>query len=327
MFFALAVGLVESAATSITLSGGDVLTVTCSGTRLDQERIDQRTRILTCVGPTVTPTPTRTPTPIPTNTPAPTVTPVPTATATPSPIVTSTPTVTPTSTPSSRWLPAPLSTWQWQLTDTVDTSVNAQVFDIDMFDNSSSVVTTLHNQGKKVICYISAGSWENWRPDAGSFPDSVKGNNNGWPGEKWLDIRQISILSPIMAARLDLCRSKGFDGVEFDNVDGYSNNSGFPLSGADQIAYNRHLADLAHTRGLSAALKNDIDQIPQLVGNFDYAINEQCDQYNECDTYDPFVAAGQAVFHAEYQSCPNPVPTGFSSILKHLDLDAYRVVC
>jgi hypothetical protein len=76
-----------------------------------------------------------------------------------------------------------------------------------------------------------------------------------WPGEKWLDVRQIDTLAPIMRSRLDLCKSKGFDAVEADHVDGYSNSSGFPLSAEDQLRYNRFLASKAHARGLSIGLK------------------------------------------------------------------------
>ena len=89
----------------------------------------------------------------------------------------------------------------------------------------------LHALGSDVVCYLSAGSWENLRPDAGDFPARVMGRSNGWPGEQWLDIRKIGVLGPIMKARLDMCAAKGFDAVEFDNVDGYQNRTGFPLTG------------------------------------------------------------------------------------------------
>jgi len=96
------------------------------------------------------------------------------------------------------WRPASSSTWQWQLTSPVDLSVAAQVFDIDLFDNDASVVAQIQAAGRHVICYMSAGSWENWRPDAGAFPDAVKGDSNGWSGERWLDIRRLDVLGPIM---------------------------------------------------------------------------------------------------------------------------------
>ena len=101
----------------------------------------------------------------------------------------------------------------------------------------------LHADGSAVVCYISAGSWERWRPDADRFPERVLGRSNGWPGERWLDIRRRGVLRPIMEARLDMCARKGFDAVEFDNVDGYANRTGFPLTGADQLRYNVFLAN------------------------------------------------------------------------------------
>src|SRR3954463_8789478 len=119
---------------------------------------------------------------------------------------------------TSVWMPPAQSSWQWQLTTPVNLSVNASVYDIDLFDNSASVVASLHAAGRKAVCYIDLGTWENWRPDASLFPSIVKGKSNGWPGEKWLDIRRLDILAPIMQARLNLCKSKKFDAVEPDNI-------------------------------------------------------------------------------------------------------------
>ena len=233
---------------------------------------------------------------------------------------------------SSCWHPALNTSWQWQLTTPVDQSVNVVMYDIDMFDNSASVVQSLHSAGRIVICYIDAGTWENWRPDANKFPASVLGNPNGWPGERWLDIRQLSILGPIMQARMNLCKSKGFDGVEFDNVDGYTNNTGFPLTYNNQLTYNTWLANQAHTLGLSVALKNDVGQVKDLLPYFDWALDEQCFQYNECNTLLPFIQANKAVMEVEYylnttQFCPTANSLNFNSMKKHLSLDAYRVPC
>src|SRR5262249_20854758 len=149
-------------------------------------------------------------------------------------------------------------------------------------DNSTlntAAVNAIHARGGHVICYVDAGTWEDWRPDAGEFPSSVRGSRNGWPGERWLDIRQIATLAPIMSARVAKCKQAGFDGIEFDNVDGFANKTGFPLTGADQLAYNIALANLAHQSSLSVAIKNDLDQLSTLKPYFDYAINEQCFQY------------------------------------------------
>ncbi len=241
--------------------------------------------------------------------------------------------------PPTWWQPPVNTTWQWQLTDPVDPSFDVEMYDIDMFDNDPSTVAALHAQGRKVICYISVGSWEEWRPDADQFPESVLGNNyEGWPGEKWLDIRQIELLAPIMRARLDWCKAKGFDGIEPDNIDGYTNDTGFPLTYQDQLQYNIWLANEAHARGLSIGLKNDDEQVGDLLSHFDWAMTEDCFAEGWCADVQPFIAAGKAVFAAEYTDqmtvneflsgvCPQAQAMGFSAILKDRDLDAWRTGC
>ena len=207
------------------------------------------------------------------------------------------------------------------------------MYDIDLFDTGQSIIDKLHNDGRIVICYFSAGSYEDWRPDKSKFPASVLGSPlDGWAGERWLDIRRLDLLGPIMKARLDLAVSKKCDGVEPDNVDGYSNQNGVGLTANDQLVYNKWLAAEAHARGLSIGLKNDLNQIPQLVSHFDWAINEQCWQYNECALLTPFVNAGKAVFGVEYSGtpskfCPKLNALKFSWLKKNLQLDAYRIDC
>jgi hypothetical protein len=230
------------------------------------------------------------------------------------------------------WTPPTQSSWQWQLSTPVDLSVNASIYDMDLFDNSSSVVASLHAAGRKVICYVDLGTWEDWRPDASQFPSVVKGKSNGWPGEKWLDIRRIDILAPLMTARLNLCKSKGFDAIEPDNIDGYSNSSGFPLTYQDQLTYNKWIASSAHALGLSVGLKNDVDQATDLEPFFDWTLNEQCFQYKECNTLLPFTQHAKAVFNVEYklstnQFCPAANALTFNSLKKRLDLGAWRVAC
>jgi hypothetical protein len=214
----------------------------------------------------------------------------------------------------------------------VNQNVKAKMFDIDLFDNSAAVVASLHRRGARVICYLDAGTYENFRSDAGRFPKSVLGASNGWPGERWLDIRQLKVLAPIMLARFQQCQRKHFDGVEADNVDGYSNHTGFPLTAADQLTYNRWLARTAHRLGLSIALKNDTDQVRQLEPSFDYALDEQCFEYNECSKLRPFVAAHKAVFEVEYnlatsRFCAQARAEGFMSMRKRLNLGASRQPC
>ncbi|MFJ9346783.1 endo alpha-1,4 polygalactosaminidase [Streptomyces sp. NPDC101237] len=233
---------------------------------------------------------------------------------------------------AGRWQPRPGTAWQWQLSGRVDTGVDVPVYDIDGFTNGADVVSRLHRSGRKVICYINAGAWESFRPDRAAFPASVLGRSDGWSGERWLDIRRRALLRPIMAARFDMCRAKGFDAVEPDLADGYSNDTGFPLTAADQLAYNRMIADLAHERGMAVGLKNDLEQIPDLVGDYDFAVNEQCAEYHECPSLSPFVAAGKAVFHVEYHVpertfCPIAKRLGLDSMRKGLALGRWRSPC
>ncbi|MFE0137696.1 endo alpha-1,4 polygalactosaminidase [Streptomyces sp. NPDC059037] len=232
----------------------------------------------------------------------------------------------------ARWRPRPGTAWQWQLSGKLDPSVDVPVYDIDGFDHSEATVADLHRRGRKVICYLSTGAWEEFRPDAGKFPEAVIGRSNGWDGERWLDIRRTDVLEPLMAQRIDMCRDKGFDAVEPDNMDGYANRTGFRLTGADQLRYNRLIARLAHERGMAVGLKNDPDHIPRLVGDFDFAVNEQCAQYEECERWKPFIAAGKAVFHVEYELptrrfCDQSRKLKLSSMLKKYELGVWREAC
>ena len=227
----------------------------------------------------------------------------------------------------AHWIPPRHLPWYWQLSGTVNNSYAVAAYDIDGFDNSSAEVSALHATGKRAICYIDAGTWENWRPDAGSFPASVLGSGNGWPGEKWLDVRQLSALRPIMTARLDMCAQKGFDAVEPDNIDGYQNSTGFPLTAQDQLTYNEWIATEAHTLGLAVFQKNDPDQSSALQPYFDGALDEQCNEYSECSSFQPYLTADKPVLNAEYTSslypgfCASDNSMGIMGALYSLSLD------
>ncbi len=234
----------------------------------------------------------------------------------------------------SCWHPGRGVSWQWQLSSPPKASalLDVRMYDVDGFETSKTLVHKMHARGIKAVCYVSAGSWEKWRADADRFPASVLGKSNGWPGERWLDIRKRSVLAPIMRARVRMCARKRFDAVEFDNVDGYQNATGFPLTGADQLRYDAFLANAAHRRGMSVLLKNDLGQTPKLFRYFDGALNEQCFQYRECGALRRFVRAGKPVFNVEYKLaasafCPKANARNFNSLKKRLSLDAWRAPC
>lgn len=235
---------------------------------------------------------------------------------------------------STAWHPAMKTSWQWQLSGPPSSGslLTVGMYDVDGFDASASLVAAMHKKGIKAVCYIDAGTWENWRSDASKFPSYLKGKTNGWPGEQWLDVRNINALAGVMTARFQMCQKKGFDAVEPDNVDGYANSTGFPITATQQLAYNKWIAETVHTLGMTVALKNDVEQAKALVPYFDFTINEECFAYSECSYLQPFLSVGKAVFEVEYSSspsrfCPKANSMNFNSMLKDEDLTAYRVAC
>lgn len=234
------------------------------------------------------------------------------------------------------WRPAVQSSFQWQLTGAVDTRTPAEVVDVDLFDVAPATLQSLKAQGKKLICYVSVGSREDWRPDAAQFPREVIGKDyEGWAGEKWLDIRQIDKLAPVLRTRFDLCKQKGFDGLEPDNIDGYQTDTGFPLTKADQLRFNRWLADEAHKRGLSIGLKNVPELSAELEPYFDWALTEGCFEQGWCEQMRVFSQKNKAVFMTEYtdtsvdfaKACVQAKTWGFTAILKNRNLDAWIKTC
>jgi hypothetical protein len=229
------------------------------------------------------------------------------------------------------------STWQWQLQGAINTSYDVDVYDIDLFDTDPPRIAALHGDGRIVICYFSAGSYEEWRGDASAFPTEALGDPlDDWKGERWVDIRATGVRAA-MLDRLDLAVTKECDGVEPDNVTAHRNETGFDITCDDQLDFNRFLADAAHGRSLLIGLKNDLDHIPALVDRFDFAVNEECFQHDECDVYRPFLDAGKPVFNAEYaedfaadptQVCSQARAIGLQTLVLSRDLDdSSRISC
>jgi len=238
-------------------------------------------------------------------------------------------------------------TWQWQLEGTLNINYDVDVYNVDLFDVSEDSIVALKATGKKVVCHFSAGSYEPWRADWSHYFDfiSMYGiyDGDGYPfagkmpysDERWLDIRELDLLTPIMEARLDLAKNKGCDAVLPSHVDSYSHSNETnldTLSHKDQLTYNTWLAKEAHKRNLSIGLKNDMKQIPDLQSYFDWALNEQCFQYKACDDYQLFTNNNKAVFGVEYQGkkedfCARANDLGFSWILKNPNIDEFRIGC
>ena len=231
------------------------------------------------------------------------------------------------------WFPRKGATWQWQLDGKIATSVHASVFDVDVDDTSAATVAALHRLGRRVICYVDVGTWESYRADAAKFPKRVLGKAvDGWPQERWLDIRRIDLLAPILRARLDTCARKGFDALEPDWLDAFDQETGFAITRADSIRFDLWIAQEAHRRGLGVAQKNGPGLVTSLHKAFDFAITEDCFAYNECTAYRAYLAAGRAVLDAEYilkpaAYCSAARKLGATAIGKRLALDAWRAPC
>ncbi len=256
------------------------------------------------------------------------------------------------------WKPALLTSWHWMIDHALDPNdprdmglqdPNGKklyvspptVYDIDWELNSSKTVKALHALNTKVICYVDVGAYESYRPDARKFPKAVRGKpDSHWDGSYWLDIRRLDVLLPIVRARFQVCKNKGFDAIEPDEVDGYANDSGFNLSYNDQLTYNRAIADLAHSMGMSVGLKGDVGQVRDLWSHFDWTLNEQCFEFNECGVLSKyFTANGKAVFNVEYDDpfsghrvqtsdfCPQANAANFNSMKMPLDLNGGRWPC
>ncbi|KAF2853421.1 glycoside hydrolase family 114 protein [Plenodomus tracheiphilus IPT5] len=269
-------------------------------------------------------------------------------------------TLTPLPSPNTTfpWTPRVNDTWQIILShppvisdsDTT-TTPNVDIFDIDLFETPTETIQRLHDLGKKVICYFSAGSYENWREDAGEFKSEDMGKTlNGWPGEKWLQVSSENVRR-IMKERVELANSKGCDGVDPDNVDGYQNDNGLSLTQEDSISYMSYLSSITAPLNLTLGLKNAGNIIPVVLPLVQFSVNEQCIDHDECDTFQPFIAAGKPVFHIEYPDgagdgesatrglgqdtmrkfCSSNGDAegseGFSTVLKKMELDGWVEYC
>ena len=97
-----------------------------------------------------------------------------------------------------------------------------------------------------------------------------------------------------MERRLDLCAAKGFDGVEADNVDGYANDTGFPLT-RGRPARLQPLPGRARRTPAAcrSGSRTTSTRSRELEPDFDWALNEQCFQYDECEPCAPFIARRQ----------------------------------
>jgi hypothetical protein len=219
--------------------------------------------------------------------------------------------------------------WDMQFNEpfVFDRQVAFQV--LDLLNHTPEDVARVRAAGVTAICYVSVGTIEDWRPDLALFPPGVIGKPlPDWEGERYLDIRQLDVLLPIMSARFRDCKAAGYDGVAPDNQDVMDNDSGFPITGDDTVAYLRELANLAHAMDLVIGQRNLPDLSGRLVGDMDYVMAESCFEWDFCADMRPYSLVGKPVFDVEYidsgidwtAACAAAKDLGISMILKDREL-------
>lgn len=232
--------------------------------------------------------------------------------------------------------PQPATPWDWQLGDKVRFHSGVAVYDFDPGGPTDAQMRRLNTAGAYVICYVSVGTLEDWRDDVWRFPSAVVGKTyDDWPDERFLDIRRLDVLLPLMKTRFETCKTSGFAAIEPDNMDVYDNDSGFPLTRRDGLRYIRALTSMAHAMGLEIGQKNVPDLTPELVRTMDFVIAESCWQDGWCDQLVPYVRAGKPVFDAEYtdrainwkKACADAARGQISMILKDRHLGTKRRGC
>lgn len=238
------------------------------------------------------------------------------------------------------WQPAAQTSFDWDL-DNIDanTKFTGNVVDVDAFTTTAETVTALHKQGKKVIAYLSVGTLEDDRPDGALLPAEVIGKKySEWPHEKWLDIRQLDKLKPWLNSRFNMIVKKGFDAIEPDNLDGYTNTTGFALSIDDAKKYADYLITLAHSNGLGIGQKNVPDLTADYAAKFDWVLTEDAFNQGWQKDVDRYIALKKPVFAVEYTDvtsqttfeqsiCPAASTLGYTAILKHRNLDLWVDKC
>lgn len=240
--------------------------------------------------------------------------------------------------------------WQWVLANLASASdmgtgvrtasgaaaPNPTVYDIDGFSNSAATVAALHARGNRVICYLEVGAAEDYRPDYDQFPAAALGNGlSGYPSERYLNITNPQVAATIKA-RIAMCAGKGFDAIEPDIDDSHANQTGFPITEAENIAYNRNLAAYAHSLGLGWGQKNgdnDVQFSQALEPTTDFALDESCYEFDTCTAaFGPYLNAHKAVFEVEYKLptsgfCPRANSQNLNSEKQTVGLSGGREPC
>lgn len=146
------------------------------------------------------------------------------------------------------------------------------------------------------ICYINGFQIQ---PDEEDWwmtmhPDLILRDGNGQPvidpewNEMLLDIRiaeKRMAVSSIIGMWIRGCASNSFQAVEIDNLDSYTRSQGLLLE-TQAVQTMKLMADIAHSVERPIAQKNSAELVARKAEmGTDFAVAEECNRYNECDTY------------------------------------------
>lgn len=258
---------------------------------------------------------------------------------------------------ASQWSGVPdlVVSWEWILDEGGIPSQPPSVdyLGLDGFDTDARYVEEVLAQGTRPWCYLSVGTAEDWRDDYAAFvvvdaaerdagnPAILGDELADWPGERWLNVQRYEVFLELMVDRLRLCVDKGFELVEFDNMDGYANATGLSLTEQDARVYVAALVSEAQDRGLGVIHKNAEALIPVLEPSMDALLLESCVLDDFCGAGAPFLESGKPVFDVEYPDswreagrrldidsiCTSAEAAGANTMLKTRALDEKSIVC
>lgn len=243
------------------------------------------------------------------------------------------------------WIPAVGDDWQLVLKGEFNIADNwAYVWDIDLFETSAETIKQLHDADRRVICYFSAGTYEDWRDDLKSLNETQLAEFGmgqvlvEWEGETWWNTNSPKVRE-LLVGRVKLAAEKGCDAIDPDNIDGYDNKNSLNLTKADAIDLMKFLQQEAIKYGMATGLKNSATIIPDVISFLDFSVNEQCVEHKECNDFAQWITAGKPVFNVEYplttpvnettlnNICSASGTKGMSMVMKDKDATAAFQYC
>jgi len=209
------------------------------------------------------------------------------------------------------WRPDQYQSWNIILGSKIDIGKEkAEIVEIDL-EHAKDYTSDYHNRGKKVICYFSGGTVEDYRDyfkEYKSHSGLVRDRYPEWPEEYFIDYRREEY-KPLITERIKEAIKYGCDAIDVDNVDLYQLSAvkkwSDKITKEDAIKFTSWLGQKAHSLGISVGLKNCLDIIDTVGKYYDFAINEGCIKRNECYWYKNFLATGKPVFGITYHGLSN----------------------